>query len=60
MAKVFTMPDVEVGSIIEYRYKLRYDDNWFKAPDWYIQSDLLTRKGTLPLEADRPQTATDH
>ncbi len=29
MAKVFTMPDVEVGSIIEYRYKLRYDDNSF-------------------------------
>ena len=45
MAKVFTMPDVQVGSIIEYRYKLRYDDNRFKAPDWYIQSDLWTRKG---------------
>ncbi len=27
MAKVFTMPDVEVGSIIEYRYKLRYSDD---------------------------------
>ncbi|MCU1247107.1 MAG: transglutaminase protein, partial [Edaphobacter sp.] len=25
MAKVFTMPDVEVGSIIEYRYRLQYD-----------------------------------
>jgi hypothetical protein len=25
-AKVFTLPDVQVGSIIEYRYKLRYDD----------------------------------
>jgi hypothetical protein len=45
MAKVFTMPDVQVGSIIEYRYKLRYDDNWFRAPDWYIQSALWTRKG---------------
>ncbi len=32
MAKVFTMPDVEVGSIIEYRYKLRYDDNYLQAP----------------------------
>jgi hypothetical protein len=44
MAKVFTLPDVEVGSIIEYRYKLRYDDNSLKSPDWYIQTDLWTRK----------------
>jgi Transglutaminase-like superfamily/Domain of Unknown Function with PDB structure (DUF3857) len=44
-AKVFTMPDVEVGSIIEYRYQLRYDDNYFIAPDWFVQSDLYTRKG---------------
>jgi hypothetical protein len=44
MAKVFTLPDVQVGSIIEYRYKLRYDDNNFFAPDWYVQSGLYTRK----------------
>jgi len=43
-AKVFTLPNVEVGSIIEYRYKLRYDDDRFIAPDWYIQSELYTRK----------------
>jgi Transglutaminase-like superfamily/Domain of Unknown Function with PDB structure (DUF3857) len=45
MAKVFTLPDVEVGSIIEYRYQLRYDDNYFFAPDWFIQTDLYLRKG---------------
>jgi Domain of Unknown Function with PDB structure (DUF3857)/Transglutaminase-like superfamily len=44
MSKVFTLPDVEVGSIIEYRYKYRLDDNYFEAPQWYIQSDLFTRK----------------
>jgi hypothetical protein len=44
MAKVFTLPDVEVGSIIEYRYRLSLDDNWFLAPQWYIQSTLFTRK----------------
>jgi hypothetical protein len=44
MAKVFTLPDVEVGSIIEYRYYFRYDDEYFVAPKWYIQSDLFTRK----------------
>jgi hypothetical protein len=45
MAKVFTLPNVEVGSIIEYRYTLRYSDTIFFAPEWYIQSDLWTRKG---------------
>ncbi len=44
MAKVFTLPDVTVGSIIEYRYSLRYDDHYFISPQWYIQSALYTRK----------------
>jgi hypothetical protein len=44
MAKVFTLPDVEVGSIIEYRYELTYDDNRYISPDWFVQSDLFTRK----------------
>jgi hypothetical protein len=44
VAKVFTLPDVEVGSIIEYRYQLRYDDNLFFAPSWEVQSELYTRK----------------
>lgn len=43
-AKVFTLPAVDVGSIIEYRYKLRLDDQYFMSPDWMIQSDLYTRK----------------
>ncbi len=43
-AKVFSLPNVEVGSILEYRYKLRYDDGYFVSPDWYVQSDLYTRK----------------
>jgi hypothetical protein len=44
MAKVFTLPDVEVGSIIEYRYEWSYDDNLIFHPSWYVQSDLFTRK----------------
>lgn len=43
-SKVFTLPGVEVGSILEYRYKLHYDDAFFESPDWYIQSDLFMRK----------------
>ena len=44
MAKVFSMPDVTIGSIIEYRYQLRYDDNYFISPSWFVQSKLFTRK----------------
>jgi len=42
-AKVFTLPDVQVGSIIEYRYSLRYDDNIFSTPEWEVQSRLFQK-----------------
>ncbi|HVG27514.1 MAG TPA: DUF3857 domain-containing protein, partial [Acidobacteriaceae bacterium] len=42
-SKVFTLPDVEVGSIIEYRYATRIQDHMFEAPDWYIQGDLYLK-----------------
>jgi hypothetical protein len=42
-ARVFTLPDVEVGSIIEYRYNTRIDDNVFEAPNWYLQDDLFIK-----------------
>lgn len=32
----FTMPDVTVGSIIEYRYQIRYD-RFDLPPDWHVQ-----------------------
>ena len=44
MTKVFSLPEVEVGSILEYRYNLRTGDKFFSAPDWYVQSELFTRK----------------
>jgi hypothetical protein len=43
-AKVFSLPDVEVGSIIEYRYRLEYYDHEVIAPTWAVQSELFTRK----------------
>lgn len=41
---VFTLPDVEVGSILEYRYKMRIPDNWLEWPSWYVQQDLFARE----------------
>lgn len=44
MAKIFSLPDVTPGSILEYRYKVRYNDNVYVSPDWYVQDDLYTRR----------------
>ncbi len=44
MAQVFSLPDVTPGSILEYHYKLRYNDNVYISPDWFVQEDLFTRK----------------
>jgi hypothetical protein len=41
--KIFTLPDVEVGSIIEYRYATRIGDNNFESPDWLIQGELYVK-----------------
>ena len=43
-AKVFTLPDVQVGSILEYRYVLSYDDNVVYFPEWFVQQSLFVRK----------------
>jgi hypothetical protein len=42
--KVFTLPDVEVGSIIEYRYATRINDHIFESPVWMIQDDLFVKE----------------
>jgi hypothetical protein len=44
-AIVFTLPDVEVGSIIEYRYASRINDNIYESPSWFIQGDLYMKAG---------------
>ena len=45
--KSFTLPDVQVGSIIEYRYSLRYDDNRYVSPEWTIQMNLFQKHATF-------------
>jgi len=42
-AKIFTLPDAEVGSIIEYRYATRIADNRFESPHWIIQGELYVK-----------------
>ena len=42
--KVFTLPSVEVGSILEYKYDLRYDDDEVSSPFWEIQRPYFVHK----------------
>jgi hypothetical protein len=39
--RVFTLPSVEVGSILEYRYDLNYDDNIYSSPTWDVQRNFF-------------------
>lgn len=41
---VFTLPSVEVGSILEYRLQLRYDDSVVSSPDWDVQQPYFVHK----------------
>ena len=42
MEKGFSMPDVQVGSILEYRYETTYSDWW--PPRWHVQQPVLVHR----------------
>lgn len=42
--RVFTLPSVTVGSILEYQYDIRYDDNTYSSPYWEIQRPYYVRQ----------------
>jgi hypothetical protein len=41
---VFTLPSVEVGSILEYRLLIRYSDDMVSSPTWEIQQPFFVHK----------------
>ena len=41
---VFTLPSVEVGSVLEYKWQLRYDDDRVSSPNWDIQQPYYMHK----------------
>lgn len=50
---VFTLPNVEVGSILEYRLQIRYDDNSVSSPTWQIQQPYFVHKAHYQFEPSR-------
>jgi hypothetical protein len=56
--KVFTLPSVTVGSILEYRYQIHYDDQHFSSPMWQIQGRYYVHKAHymfIPFENFMPR-----
>ncbi len=49
MSKSFTLPSVEVGSIIEYRYRRSMPAGWVFDSRWLISDDLFTRRAVFSL-----------
>jgi len=45
--KSFSLPDVQVGSIIDFRYTLSYDDHTLIPPNWDLQLDLFQKKASF-------------
>lgn len=44
MAKAYSMPDVQIGSIIEYRYRIKSDSEWRVPPDWHFRQSVPVLK----------------
>ena len=42
--KTFTLPDVQVGSIIEYKYQLRWDKGVAFPARWILQEELFQKR----------------
>ncbi len=43
-AKVFTLADAQVGSILEYRITVGFGMSWFQQPRWFVQQRYFIRK----------------
>lgn len=54
MAKTFTLPDVQVGSIIEYIYTLDLSEHYVYDSHWILSDELFTRTAKFSL---RPYTS---
>jgi hypothetical protein len=50
LAKTFTVPDVQVGSIIEYHFTYDFDDYSIFSSEWIISAPLFTKKALFTLK----------
>jgi len=53
LARTFTLPDVQVGSIIEYHYTLDLQENYVYDSHWILSDELFTRHARFSLKPNR-------
>jgi hypothetical protein len=52
-AKTFTMPDVQPGSIIEFKYRKGWEANTLYPTHWELQDELFIKKATFSIKPYR-------
>jgi hypothetical protein len=50
LAKTFTLPDVQPGSIVEYRYIRNWETGWIRGSHWEPQTDLFVKKAHFSIK----------
>lgn len=55
-ANTFTLPDVQVGSIIEYFYTVAFKGGWVHDSHWIISQDLFTKHAKFTLRPHQGDT----
>ena len=50
VAKTFNLPDVQVGSIIEYHWNLDFEDNYIFRSHWILSGPLFTKRAVFTLK----------
>jgi hypothetical protein len=53
LAKTLTLPDVQVGSIIEYHYTYNMQENYVFDSHWILSDELFTRHAKFSLRPNR-------
>src|ERR1700736_3051814 len=53
LAKTFTMPDVQVGSVIEYRFQHGFESGYVFNSNWVLSQDLFTKYAKFSLDPYR-------
>src|SRR5690349_4877066 len=54
LAKTFTLPDVQPGSIIEYHYMIDFAENYVFNSHWTLSEELFTKLGKYSLKPYAP------
>jgi hypothetical protein len=49
LAKTFTLPEVQPGCIIEYRFRIQRNPNFYYDTSWEIQDDLFQRQAIFSI-----------